>query len=114
MGFTTFSDYPSPPGNKNFAIGEMTGPASYVTGVVATPPTGGIQIAARDLGLVEIEFIQFMVSDDGQYVIDVAPNTSGKSSATVTGLATVVNTGAQVANGTDISARKFRYWAVGR
>lgn len=109
-----FADYPAVPGNKYHAIGEITGPASYTQISIATPPTGGISVTAAELGLVEIESIQFMGSDDGQYEVTAFPNCTGKGCTQVQLMVKVAATGAQATGTTNLSTRKFRYHAVGR
>lgn len=109
-----FADYPSPPGNKPFVIGEFLGPSAYLQLVNASPPTGGIQVQAKDIGLVEVEFITAMLSDDGQYELNFTPNNPGRSSRSVTGIVIDANTGAEIGAGVDIHLRSFRFLAVGR
>lgn len=107
--------YPAPPGNKRHSIIDISGPASYVQIAVATPPTGGQQVAAAVFGLTQIEWSQSMGSDDGQFdiVIFGQPLQKNKPLAFITLMWIIAATGAQVAGAVNLSARTARIFAIG-
>src|SRR5215472_6456806 len=65
--------YPKVPGDGLWSIVDVTGPTSYAVIVVGTPPGGGQLVTAADCGLISIDWIQSMGSDDGQYDIVCIP-----------------------------------------
>src|SRR4051812_44188258 len=92
--------YPAPPGNKPICILDVIGPASYTQIAIATPPTGGQDITARQFGLSTIEAAWVGgVSDNGQYTVQVvmAPFNNLNASPAIKLVWSLVATGAQVA-----------------
>lgn len=106
--------YPSPPGSRNHTVHTLTGPASYTQISVASPPTGGIEVTAAQLGLVSIEWAQGGCSDDGQYGLRaIFDNNPARDVSKVRFEAYVLNTGAQVSGSANLSSRTFRIYAFG-
>ena len=103
---TLFDGYPQAEGSKWGAIANVTGPTSYTT--------GGFTLSAVSFGMSQIEYADGGVSSAGTHTYFVkAASASNKPSATITVIAFVVATGAQVANGVDLSASNFRMQATG-
>lgn len=110
----SYASYPAPPGDKPWGVRQVSGPASYAVIVVATPPTGGIAVTARDLGFREIEWCSTGMSDNGQYILLPMPAASiVRPQTTVRFMAVTAATGAEVVATTDISARKFNILVLG-
>lgn len=111
-----FSDYPSPPGNKPVVVADFDGPSSYTAVTTGTPPTGGFVLSASQLGLAEIEHVVVSASDNGQYGARVIFESTyvGRGARQVRLQFFTLATGAEVAGGTNLSARRFRAFAVGK
>lgn len=88
-------------GVRRRTVGRYTGPASYVT--------GGDPIAPGDVGMGRIEFFDFELASNGAGTFRLIQydHASGKA------IWVVPNTGAEVANGTNISAFTARFEALG-
>jgi hypothetical protein len=100
--------FPSPPGNKLVAIGEVTGPSSYSTISTGSPPTGGQTVYATDFGMVALDFAEGGASDDGQYgVRPIFPSNPNGPVSSILLMWYTLATGAQVASG-DLSGRTAR------
>lgn len=109
----TLPEYPAPPGNKNMVVKTFAGPVLYGVIGIATPPTGGINILATDLGLTDIEWADVSGSDNGQYGARVIYPSQPQSGVPNVRLQVfTLATGAEIA-GIDISGRTFRITAIG-
>lgn len=107
-------DFPSPPGNKNMSIHNVTGPTSYTQVTPGSPPTGGQTVNASDLGLVSIEWVDVSASDDGTYTcVPIIPSNPNKGASSIILLWVTSATGAQVAGAVNLSARTVRLAASG-
>ncbi len=94
-------------GDLNAAFYDITGPASYAA--------DGQSITAADLGLKYIHFASSGGSDDGaQFTATSHLGNAGFPVTTVKIAWFVVGTGAEVANGVDLSARTVRVLVIGR
>jgi hypothetical protein len=117
--------YPTVMGNMKVGVWTHTGPTSYTQVAVATPPTGGDSLSAAELlaqgGLKYADWVTApMGSDNGQYEVAVIP-IDGNSQAS-TGILPSRNfvlrwlvsaTGAEVAPGTNLSARTVKLLGMG-
>lgn len=91
------------------------GPASYAVVVVGTPPTGGDLLLASEFGLKIITMAWGSVSDNGQFRADLTPTVGAKGEPTSWIIRYVVDaTGVEVTAATNLSARSFRIFAIGR
>ncbi len=114
----SYLSYPAPPGDKRLTMKLLNGPSSYtqITNGAAgnNPPTGGWQVKASDLGLVEIEAILCCVSNDGKYNGIGYPTKAQTSPQTTVAFEIVItHTGAEETGTTDISAQSFLIVALG-
>jgi hypothetical protein len=102
-------------GDRYMSVVDHKGPASYATVVTGTPPTGGDVLQASECGLKYITAVSGQISDDGQFSVEATPTVGGGGEATsVILLWVTVNTGAQVGNATNLSARTIRLIVFGR
>ena len=110
------SGFPAPAGGDRYmSIVDHKGPASYVTVVTGAPPSGGDVLTAAECGLKYISAVSGQLSDDAQYAVEASPGAGGGAEATSVILEWVtVNTGAQVGNATNLSARTVRLIVYGR
>jgi hypothetical protein len=116
MALTQLPQFPCPPGNKNHSIGAFTGPASYTQITTGSPPTGGLQVTAAQMGMTSIEFMECSVDGTGTYkALVIFPNnfTLTRDVPYVIVMFVVAATGAQVAGAVDLSGFTFRYHAHG-
>jgi hypothetical protein len=101
-------------GDRLLGASDHVGPASYVTVTNATnAPGGGDTLYASEMGLKQIERVLSGMSDDGQYII-VGQGVPGGFPQNAVLMWIVANTGAQVANGVNLSARTAKILAIGR
>lgn len=98
-------------GDRYMGACDHVGPTSYPTVVPGATPTGGDTIYPQEMGLKRFTRILPGMSDDGTYLVFgvVVP---GGASAVLTWI--TANTGAQVANATNLSARTAKIEAIGR
>lgn len=80
-------------------IGQFTGPSSYTT--------GGDPLTAATLGLGRVEYLSCELFDNGTVVI------VGVYQVTAATMKFYDMAGAQIANGTDLSAYNARFEAIG-
>ncbi len=107
--------YPAALGDRYISVVDHKGTASYLTLVNANPPTGGDTITAAEAGLKFITEVIGGLSDDGQFRCEGTVGAGGGAEATQAKLLwSVTNTGAQVANATNLSARTARVTVIGR
>lgn len=101
-----FDGYPQAEGAKWGAVADVTGPTSYAT--------GGFTLSAVSFGMSQIEFASAGIGSAGthNYVVK-ASSASNKPSATITVLAFLTSSGAQVTAATDLSASHFRLRVIG-
>lgn len=105
--------YDMPVSDKIEIIFDHTGPTSYTnTGVFST---SGETVNASDLGVGGIEMLlPNTATGDGLYFVRVVPNVQSATSGVI-GNPTVhwyvLSSGAEVANGTNLSASAIRFWA---
>lgn len=109
--------YPSPPGNKNWSLHGIVGPASYTAVSPASGnPTGGQSVPASSFGLGSIEAAWVVAgSDDGTYYahIFLSPYEKGGGSPSIIVQWIIAATGAEVAAAFNLSARTLRVMAIG-
>ena len=86
-------------GNYNRRVGQYTGPASYATGGDTLPP--------EQLGLGNLDALLFTVATNGTVVILLAYNYTTEM------VKAFDMAGAEIANGTDLSAYTARFEAIG-
>jgi hypothetical protein len=98
-------------GDRILGACDHTGPASYATVVPGATPTGGDTIYPAEMGLKEFTRIIPGMSDDGTYIIHGVVIPGGASAVLLWATA---NTGAQVANTTNLASRTAKIMAVGR
>ena|SRR5437763_982420 len=102
-------------GDRYASCVDHPGPASYVQVAAATPPTGGDPITAAEFGLKSLTMVWGAMSDNGQFLAIVTPTVGAKGEVTGwTIMYVTAATGAQVAGATNLSARTFRLFAIGR
>jgi hypothetical protein len=103
-------------GDRYISVADHAGPASYATLVVASPPTGGDTVSVAEFGFKSsITAVMQGMSDDGQYLVKAVDTQPGRGEIkTLQMIWVVAATGAQVANATNLSARKVRLFAIGR
>jgi hypothetical protein len=83
--------------------------------VNATPPTGGDALSAAEFGLKSLTMVWGALSDNGQFLALVTPTVGAKGEVTGWTIRYVTAaTGAEVAAATNLSARSFRFFALGR
>jgi hypothetical protein len=106
--------YPSAPGNKLDSIHDVPINGAYTAITTGSPPTGGISVTAKQLGMQYIEWAQALGSDDGQYAGEVYlnPFAAGKPSTSLRLQLIVAATGAE-ASGTIAAGRTMRIYAKG-
>lgn len=116
MPVSNLSDYPQTGfGSRRAVIADLTGPNPYAVIGIATPPTGGQLVRATDLGLVNIESLSLMGSDDGQYSGVLFPGSlsgAGQGVSQVRVMWVTAATEAQ-AGAVDLSGRTMRLMAIG-
>lgn len=88
-------------GIRRRTIGQITGPASYVT--------GGDALVAGEVGMGVLEFVIFELATDGTNWYGIMYDHSAETAVWV-----VLSSGNQVANGVDLSGFSARFEAVGR
>jgi hypothetical protein len=107
MKINRFSQSPQNVGTRKHFIGDFIGPASYVNGT-------GVQINAGDfLFNRSIGIMHISNSQDLLYAAKVIYDKSG-SQASFYVKFYVIATGAEVANGVDLSGKTFRIEAWGK
>ena len=127
--------YPKVPGDTPWSILDATGPASYVAVLPVPPaappvgdepaaeaaaraaPTGGQTITAADFGLQSLDWVGAMGSDNtGTYSVSVVPGdfNLGAPLDYVLLLWFDAATGAESADGADLSGSTVRLLAIGR
>lgn len=112
MGVTTLSDYPAPPGNKLATVCKIVGPSTYAAVTTGSPPTGGQDVTAEDLGMVAVESVAPSASDDGQYfVYPIFPDNPARAVSTFK-LMWITAAGGAEASG-DLSSRSVRLHVMG-
>jgi hypothetical protein len=97
--------------NKKVMCIDVTGPASYVN--TGTFSTSGHAMNASDFGWGGFDFVSAMISSDGLDIGYVASGTAGVSFSTFNLHWFVIATGAEVANGVDLSAKTIRLLLIG-
>jgi hypothetical protein len=106
--------FPQSNGARVESVMTKTGPASYTQVSVATPPTGGQTVEAKEFGLKYIEFLESSLSDDGQYQVFATPKVAdAKGVSSWTLMWVTASGGAEVAAETDLSGRTVRLRAIG-
>jgi hypothetical protein len=106
--------YPRDIIGKRFCVGTHVGPASYTAITVASPPTGGDTLYAKEFGLKAFDSVAPLSSDNGQYgAVAVFPEGITKGSTSCKLLWKTLATGAEVAPATNLSARTLRILVVG-
>ncbi|SRR6266700_1224711 len=112
---TLMPDFPISTGNRRLSVITLTGPSSYTSVVVGSPPTGGQALAASQFGLKYIENVYCSLSDDGQYSGYWTPASATKN-AVVSGIFQwiVTDGGSEVRPTVDLSGRTIRVTAIGR
>jgi hypothetical protein len=98
-------------GDRILGACDHAGPASYVTVVTGATPSGGDTLYPAEMGLKYFSRIIPGMSDDGQYIIHGVVVPGG---ATAVLFWATANTGAQVGNATNLSARTAKIMAIGR
>jgi hypothetical protein len=113
---SVLAGFPASSGSDRLmSIVDHKGPASYATLVTGSPPTGGDSLTAKECGLNYITAVSAQLSDDGQYLVDASSMVGGGGESTsVVLIWTTANTGAQVSNATNLSARTIRLMVYGR
>ncbi|SRR6266403_1512940 len=113
---TTLDGYPQGAfGDRYASCVDHIGPASYVVVTPGTPPTGGDALTAAEFGLKSLTMVWGAVSDNGQFRADVTPTIGAKGepiSWIVRYWSLTLN--AEVVATTNLSARSFRFFALGR
>lgn len=122
--------YPTSWGSNRSSVAGIQGPTSYTQVTIDSPPnpnpTGGQAVPAVRFGLTKIDFMIGGVSDSGVYFVRAIPTSpSGSPSAPTNQIPLgasqstyalqwyIEATGAEVANGTNLSNEVVRCWAVG-
>jgi hypothetical protein len=106
--------YPQMVGSKIESVLEVTGPASYTQVSVATPPTGGQAITAKEFGLKYIDHISDALSNNGAYIVKFTPTVTGTKGVTAGILMWITAAGGAEASGSaDLDAITVRLRAVG-
>ena len=112
MANTMLPDFPQPWGSKTVAVLRHTGPASYTAVTGGATPTGGDSIPASAFGLSRIEAIYGGMDDTAVY--SVVASLAGKQEARSAILMwKTAATGAEVAGGTNLSAKSVFLIAIG-
>lgn len=105
--------YATPIANKALVVWEETGPSSYATGGY-TITAESTTTALNSLGLRGFDAAGGGMDTTAGYEVILGPASSGSGpGATLKVLWRVANTGAEVGNGTDLSAKKAACWAIG-
>src|SRR5712671_6513190 len=106
-------------GDRYVSVVDHLGPVSYVVLTNGTPPTGGDSISAAEAGLKSIS-AAFAVglSDNGQFMALVSVGVGGKAEPTSFFISYFVRAGGaawvEVTAATNLSARTFRFFCIGR
>jgi hypothetical protein len=109
------ADFPQAWGNRQIALVDHKGPASYASIVTGSPPTGGDVLTAAECGLKFISAVYAGISDDGTYNVEATPTVGAQGEVTQVRLIWITaNTGAQVSAATNLSARSIRCLVIGR
>ena len=113
---SVLNGFPAPSGGDRYmSVVDHKGPTSYASVVTGAPPSGGDVLTAAECGLKYITAVSGQLSDDAQYAAEASPGVGGGGEATSVILEWVtVNTGAQVSNATNLSARTIRLIVYGR
>lgn len=109
--------YPKVPGDGPWSVVDVAGPTSYVQMAQGTPPTGGQILTAAGFGLQSLDWVAVIgPSDNYQYSVQVVPLPllPGSPFEAMAVAWSVTATGAQVANGINLSARTVRMLGIGR
>lgn len=105
---TKVNGYATPVAQKALAVWNETGPSSYATGGYT------ITLPQTLVGLRGIDWVSGGLDSTAGYEAIAGPTSTGATGAvTFTVLWRVANTGAEVGNGTDLSAKHVRMCAFG-
>lgn len=107
--------FPAPPGNTNWGIALLLGPASYVVisaGASGAPCTGGFPVTASQFGLVNIVFAFPAMSSDGKYMAIPFPKGPQNGPQTSMFYQIVASISGAETSG-DLSASSFLFMAIG-